>query len=95
MFLLLLAGSLTFGAALLATVVYTEGALLALRTAAEVIGWLFVAATVAGVAGLRNANVGRTCAAGVTLCSGLAALSMSYFFESRTCPSPIPQSHPG
>jgi hypothetical protein len=86
MFLLLLGGSLTFGTALLAAVIYTDGALVALRTAAEVIGWLFVAATVAGVVGLRNANIGRLCAAGVTLCAGLAALSMSYFFEWSELP---------
>ena len=86
MFLLLLGGSLTFGAVLLAAVIYTDGALVALRTAAEVIGWLFVAATVAGIAGLRNANVGRMCAAGVTLCAGLAALSMSYFLEWSELP---------
>ena len=40
MFLILLGGSLTFGAALLATVIYTDGALVALRSAAEMIGWL-------------------------------------------------------
>ena len=40
MFLILLGGSLTFGAALLAAVIYTEGALVALRSAAEMIGWL-------------------------------------------------------
>ena len=72
MFLLFLSASLTFGAALLVTVSFTEGALLALRSAAEIIGWLFVLATVAGLAGLRHASVGRICATGVTLCSGLA-----------------------
>jgi hypothetical protein len=86
MFLILLGGSLTFGAALLATVIYTEGALLALRTAAEIIGWLFLLATVAGLAGMRRGRLGPLCAASVTLCSGLAALYMSYFFEWREVP---------
>jgi hypothetical protein len=86
MFLILLGGSLTFGAALLATVIYTEGALLALRTAAQVIGWLFVFATLAGFAGLRRASFGRLSAATVTLCSGVAVLYMSYFFEWTELP---------
>jgi hypothetical protein len=86
MFLILLGGSLTFGAALLATVIYTEGALLALRTAAQVIGWLFVFATFAGFVGLRRASFGRLSAATVTLCSGVAVLYMSYFFEWNELP---------
>ena len=81
MFLILLGGSLALGGALLATVIYTEGALLALRTAAQVIGWLFVFATVAGVLGMRRASFGSISAATVTLCSGVAVLYMSYFFE--------------
>jgi len=54
MFLILLGGSLTFGAALLATVIFTDGALVALRTAAEIIGWLLLLATVAGLVGMRR-----------------------------------------
>jgi hypothetical protein len=81
MFLILLGGSLTFGAGLLATVIYTDGSLVALRTAAEIIGWLLVVATVVGLFGMRRAHLGPLCAASVTLCSGLAALCMSYFFE--------------
>ncbi len=86
MFLILLGGSLTFGAALLATVIYTDGALVALRTAAEIIGWLLLLATVAGLVGMRRASPGPLCAASVTLCSGLAALYMSYFFEWHEVP---------
>ena len=86
MFLFLLGGSLTFGAALLAAVIYTEGALLALRTAAQVIGWLFVFATFAGFVGFRRASFGRLSAATVTLCSGVAVLYMSYFFEWNELP---------
>ena len=86
MFLILLGGSLTFGAALLATVIFTDGALVALRTAAEIIGWLLLLATVAGLVGMRRASAGPLCAASVTLCSGLAALCMSYFFEWHEVP---------
>lgn len=86
MFLILLGGSLTFGAALLATVIYTDGALVALRTAAQVIGWLFVFATLSGFFGLRRANFGRISAATVTLCSGVAVLYMAYFFEWNELP---------
>lgn len=86
MFLILLGGSLTFGAALLATVIYTGGALVALRTAAEIIGWLLLLATVAGLVGMRRASPGPLCAASVALCSGLAALYMSYFFEWHEVP---------
>jgi len=89
MFLLFLSASLTFGAALLVTVSFSEGALLALRTAAEIIGWLFVLAAVAGLAGLRHASFGRVCAASVTLCSGLAVLYMSYFFEWNELQRPV------
>lgn len=86
MFLILLGGSLTFGAALLATVIYTDGALVALRTAAEIIGWLLLLATVAGLVGMRRASPGPLCAASVALCSGVAALYMSYFFEWHEVP---------
>lgn len=86
MFLILLGGSLTLGAALLATVIYTDGALVALRSAAEIIGWLLLLATVTGLVGMRRASPGPLCAASVTLCSGLAALYMSYFFEWHEVP---------
>ena len=90
MFLILLGASLTFGAGLLATAIYTEGTLLALRTAAEFIGWSFVVATLVGLMGLRRASLGPVCAASVTLCSGLAVLYMSYFFEwNDERPSPV------
>lgn len=89
MFLILLSASLTFGAGLLATAIYTEGALLALRTASEFIGWSFVLATLAGLVGVRRLSLGPICAATVTLCSGLAVLYMSYFFEWNERPSAV------
>lgn len=89
MFLPLLGASLTFSAALLATVIFSEGAVLALKSAAQIMGWLFLLATVVGVAGLRRASLGRMCAASVTLCSGLAALYMAHFFEPHELRPPV------
>ena len=54
MFPVFLSASLTCGAALLVTTNLSEGAFLALRTAAEIIGWVFVLAAVAGLAVLPN-----------------------------------------
>lgn len=86
MFVIMLGAALTFGAALFAAVIFTDGALVALRTAAQVIGWLFVLATLAGVAGLRRASPGQVCAMSVALCSGLAALYMSHFLDWSELP---------
>ena len=79
MFLLALGGSLILGAGLLAAASFSEGALVALRTAAQSIGWLFVLATIVGLAGLRDATFGRLGAATITFVSGLALLYASYF----------------
>ena len=79
MFLFMLGGSLVFGASLLAAASFSEGTLVAIRTAAQIIGWLFVLATVAGAIGLRRDALGQIGAATVTLVSGLAVLYVSYF----------------
>ena len=83
MFLVLVGASLTVGSALLAAVMFSDGALLAPRTAAQVIGWLFIAATLAGLAGLRRASPDRMVAVAVTLCAGIALLYLSYFSDPR------------
>ena len=88
MFPIMLGASLTFGAALLAAVLFTDGALVALRTAAQAIGWLLVLATLVGLAGLRRASPDRVGAVSVALCSGLAVLYMSYFLEWSELPRP-------
>jgi hypothetical protein len=83
MFLGLIGTSLAFGAAALGAAVYSEGALVALRTAAELIGWLFALASLAGLAGVRSASAGQVGAAVVTLCASVTVLYMSYFLEWR------------
>jgi hypothetical protein len=88
MFLLMLGGSLVFGTGLLAAASYSGGTLLALKTAAQIIGWLFVLATVAGAIGLRRDSLGRLGAATVTLVSGLSVLYVSYF-QWEAPPEPI------
>ena len=83
MFLVLVGASLTVGSALLAAVMLTDGAYLGPRTAAQIIGWLFIAATLAGLAGLRRASPDRMVAVAVTLCAGIALLYLSYFSDPR------------
>jgi hypothetical protein len=79
MFPVMLGGSLVFGAGLLAAASYSGGTLVAIKTAAQIIGWLFVVATAAGAIGLRRDAFGRLGAATVTLVSGLSVLYVSYF----------------
>lgn len=79
MFLLILGGSLIFGAGLLAAASYSEGMLLAIRTAAQSIGWLLLLATAVGLSGLRRRAFGQLGATTVTLLGGLAVLYVSYF----------------
>lgn len=88
MFLFMLGGSLALGAGLFAVATFSEGTLLATRTAAQVIGWLFVLATVAGAATLRREFASIT-AATVTLGSGLLLLYVAHFdwSEIRAMPS--------
>lgn len=89
MFLFMLGGSLALGAGLFAVASYSEGALLAIRTVAQIIGWLFVLATVAGAAALRRPDFGILTAATVTLGSGLLLLYLAHFdwSEIRTMPA--------
>jgi hypothetical protein len=80
MFVILLGGTLVFSTGLLAAASYSEGALVAVRTAAQVMGWLFVCAVLLARA-LRasRASPGELGAAVVTLFSGVALLYLSYF----------------
>ena len=79
MFLTLLGGTLLLGAGLLAAANYTEGALVAARTAAQFIGWLLVGAALVGLLGLRRASWQKLGAAAVALSSGATLLYVSYF----------------
>jgi hypothetical protein len=88
MFPVMLGGSLVFGAGLLAAASYSGGTLVAIKTAAQIIGWLFVVATAAGAIGLRRDAFGRLGAATLTLVSGLSVLYVSYFqWEAMPEPS--------
>jgi len=79
MFLTMLGGSLALGAGLLAAASYSEGTLVALRTVAQVIGWLFVFSTALGLEVLRRGHLGGIIAAAITLACGLGMLYVSYF----------------
>src|SRR5687767_1345546 len=79
MFLTLLGGTLVLGASLLAAANYTEGALVAARSAAQVIGWLLAVAALVGLLGLRRASWQKLGATAVALSSGVTLLYMSYF----------------
>lgn len=89
MFLLVLGGSLVFGAGLLAAASYSEGTLLALRNVALVIGWLFVLASTVGLASLRPGSFGKLGAATVTLLSGTAVLYVAYFQWDEALEAPL------
>jgi hypothetical protein len=79
MFLFMLGGSLVLGFGLFAAASYSEGTLLAARTAAQVIGWLLVLAAAAGAVALRQPNLGKATAASVALCSGLLLVYVANF----------------
>jgi len=90
MFLIFLGGSLALGAGLLATASYSEGMLLAIRTAAECIGWLLLLATVVGVANLRRGAFGELGAATVTFAASVLVLYMAYFEWGTVPEAPMP-----
>jgi hypothetical protein len=89
MFLFALGGSLVLGAGLLAAASYSEGTLVAVGTAAQGIGWLFILATIVGLTGLRHATFGRLGAATVTFLSGVSLLYVSYFEPGQVLDAPI------
>jgi hypothetical protein len=91
MFLIFLGGSLALGAGLLATASFSEGMLVAIRTVAEIVGWLFLLATAIGVANLRRGAFGELGAAMVTFTAGLVVLYMAYF-PWGTIPGTVPDA---
>jgi hypothetical protein len=88
MFLFALGGSVALGAGLFAIASFSDGALLAARTVAQGIGWLFILATIAGAAVLRRSEFAGITAATITLGSGLLLLYVTHFdwSELRTMP---------
>lgn len=91
MFLFMLGGSLVLGFSLFAAASYSAGTLIAARTAAEVIGWLLVLAAGVGAIALRQPNLGKVTAAGVSLCSGLLLVYVAHFEWSELAPRPMMQ----
>jgi len=92
MFLFMLGGSLALGGGLFVLASFSEGALVAARTAAIAIGWLFVLATLGGVAALRRPGPGAVTAAAVTACSGLLVLYIAHFEWTEMAP-PMPSTY--
>jgi len=90
MFLFMLGGSLALGGGLFVLASYSEGTLVPARTAAMVIGWLFVLATIGGVAALRRPGPGAIAAASITLSSGLLVLYIAHFEWGEIAPMPSP-----
>jgi hypothetical protein len=86
MFLTVLGGSLVLGAGLLAAAGYSEGTLLAAKTAALTIGWLFLLATLIGVQGVRRGRLAQIGTTAVVFYSGVAVLYLSYFHWSELLP---------
>ena len=89
MFLTVLGGSLALGAGLLAAAGYSEGALVAARTAALTIGWLLLLATLIGVQGVRRGRLAEIGTTVVVFVSGVGVLYLSYFHWSELPEVPV------
>lgn len=78
MFAILLGSVIALGTGLLASASFTEGGLLASRTAAQLIGWALVLSPLLALRGIRRhaAEVG---AAGIAVMAGAAVLYVAYF----------------
>ena len=85
MFALLLGSALALGAGLLASASLSEGALVASRTAAQVIGWLLLASPLVALGRLQR-RLTELSAAGIAFSAGAAILYVAYF-EWGTPPS--------
>lgn len=78
MLAILLGSVLTLGAGLLASAALSDGALLASRTAAQLIGWALVLAPLAAARGLER-HVAQLGAAAVAVAAGTSILYVAYF----------------
>jgi hypothetical protein len=79
MFLALLCGTLALGAGLLAAAGYSEGTVVAARTAALTIGWLLLVATLVGMQGVRRRRPAEHATTVVVFVSGIGVLYLCYF----------------
>lgn len=79
MFLTMLGASLVVGASLLAAASFSEGALVAAKSAAQVIGWLLLLSTLISLAVLRRGHLAGIGAAAVSLAGGLGVLYFAHF----------------
>lgn len=79
MFLTVIGGTLALGAGLLAAAGYSEGAVVAARTAALAIGWLLLLATLVGIQGVRRRRTAELGTTAVVFISGVSVLYLSYF----------------
>jgi len=86
MFLTVLGGTLALGAGLLAAAGYSEGTVVAARTAALAIGWLLLFATLIGAQGVRRRRLAELGTTAVVFFSGVAVLYLSYFHWSELLP---------
>lgn len=85
MFAILLGSALALGTGLLASATYTDGAVLASRTAGQLIGWLLLASPLLAVGRLQR-RLAEMSAAGLAFTTGAAILYVAYF-EWGTTPS--------
>jgi threonine/homoserine efflux transporter RhtA len=83
MFALLLGSALALGAGLLASASLSEGALVASRTAAQVIGWLLLASPLLALGRLQR-RLTELSAAGIAFSAGAAILYVAYFEWGKT-----------
>lgn len=79
MFLTFLGSALVVGTGLLAAASYSEGALIALRTAAQAIGWLLLLAGAVGASLPGRASLAKAGAATIAFVSGTAMLYLAHF----------------
>jgi hypothetical protein len=77
------------GAGLLAAASLSDGTLVGPGTAARTIGWLFVVATVVGIASLRRGDFRQLGAATLTFASALTVLYLSYSQWGEAPSAPI------
>jgi hypothetical protein len=77
-FAILLTSALALGTGLLASATYTDGAMLAYRTAGQLIGWLLLASPLLALGRLQR-RLAEMTAAAIAFTTGAAILYVAYF----------------